>query len=113
MLFRSPRALARLLPRNVDDRPWNDAERGLAILFPPDGATVELDRVGDALVPLALKAEGGRGRLTWIVDGRPLGAAPRDQSRSYTPEAEGFLRLVVVDESGASAQATIRVLTPR
>jgi penicillin-binding protein 1C len=108
-----PRALARLLPRNVDDKPWNDAERGLAILFPPDGATVELDRVGGELVPLALKADGGRGNLTWIVDGRPLGAAPRTDARTYTPDSEGFLKLVVVDESGASAHATVRVLTPR
>ncbi len=109
----APRALARLMPRNVDDRPWKDAQRELAILFPPDGATVELERSGDALTPLALKAEGGRGKLTWIVDGRPLAAASRLDQRSFTPDGEGFLRLVVVDEGGDTARATIRVVTPR
>ncbi|MBL8698609.1 MAG: penicillin-binding protein 1C [Alphaproteobacteria bacterium] len=108
-----PRALARLVPRAVADQPWRDDARGVAILFPPDGATVELERVGDELVPLALKAEGGRGRLTWIVDGRPLGAGSRFDAPTYTPESEGFLRLVVVDESGDSAHATVRVVTPR
>jgi penicillin-binding protein 1C len=108
-----PPALARLAPRGAEDRPWADGERGLAILFPPDGATIELARMGGELVPLALKAQGGRGRLTWIVDGRPLAAAPRLEPRSYVPEGEGFLRLVVVDEAGASAQASVRIVEPR
>ncbi|MBM3522339.1 MAG: hypothetical protein FJX57_05225, partial [Alphaproteobacteria bacterium] len=104
-----PRALARLIPRAAADQPWRDDTRGVSILFPPDGATIELDRIGDDLVPLALKAEGGRGRLTWIVDGRPLGT----QLTSYVPDGEGFLRLVVIDEQGDSAHATVRVVTPR
>ena len=108
-----PPALARLAARGAEDRPWSDGERGLSILFPPDGATIELSRVGGELVPLALKAQGGRGRLTWIVDGRPLEAASRLEPRSHVPEGEGFLRLVVVDEAGGSAQASVRIVEPR
>ena len=108
-----PPALARLAARGAEDRPWSDGERGLSILFPPDGATIELSRVGGELVPLALKAQGGRGRLTWIVGGRPLEAASRLEPRSHVPEGEGFLRLVVVDEAGGSAQASVRIVEPR
>jgi penicillin-binding protein 1C len=108
-----PPALARLAARGAEDRPWSDGERGLSILFPPDGATIELSRVGGELVPLTLKAQGGRGRLTWIVDGRPLEAASRLEPRSHVPEGEGFLRLVVVDEAGGSAQASVRIVEPR
>jgi penicillin-binding protein 1C len=107
-----PPGLARLVARGAEDRPWDDGARPLSILFPPDGATVELERIGGELVPLALKAEGGRGRLSWIVDGQPLGAASRLEPRSVVPDGEGFMRLVVLDESGASAQARIRVVTP-
>jgi penicillin-binding protein 1C len=107
-----PPGLARLVARGAEDRPWDDGARPLAILFPPDGATVELERIDGELVPLALKAEGGRGRLSWIVDGQPLGAAARSDARSVTPDGEGFLRLVVRDETGASAQSRIRVVTP-
>jgi penicillin-binding protein 1C len=111
-LGKPPPGLARLVARGAEDRPWDDGARPLSILFPPDGATVELERIGGELVPLALKAEGGRGRLSWIIDGQPLGAASRVEPRSVVPEGEGFLRLVVLDESGASAQARIRVVTP-
>jgi penicillin-binding protein 1C len=107
-----PPGLARLVARGAEDRPWDDGARPLAILFPPDGATVELERIDGEMVPLALKAEGGRGRLSWIVDGRPLGAAARSEARSVVPDGEGFLRLVVRDETGASAQSRIRVVTP-
>jgi penicillin-binding protein 1C len=107
-----PPGLARLVARGAEDRPWDDGARPLAILFPPDGATVELERIDGELVPLALKAEGGRGRLSWIVDGQPLGAAARSDARSVTPDGEGFLRLVVRDETGASAQSRIRIVTP-
>lgn len=107
-----PAGLARLVARGAEDRPWDDGARPLAILFPPDGATVELERIGGDMVPLALKAEGGRGRLSWIVDGQPLGAASRLEPRSVVPDGEGFMRLVVLDESGASAEARIRVVTP-
>jgi penicillin-binding protein 1C len=111
-LAAAPPGLARLVARGAEDRPWDDGARPLSILFPPDGATIELERVEGEMVPLALKAEGGRGRLSWIVDGRPLGAAARSEPRSVTPQGEGFLRLVVLDETGASAQARIRVVTP-
>jgi penicillin-binding protein 1C len=110
----APAGLARLVPRGGDDRPpGTDARPPLAILFPPDGATVELARIDGALTPLALKAEGGRGQLAWIADGEPLGAAPRSEPRSVVPAGEGFLKLVVLDETGASAEARIRIVTPR
>jgi len=79
------------------------------ILFPPDGATIELERYRGQLDPLALKAEGGTGALSWVVNGIPL-EAPLDRAEArWTPDGEGFARIVVIDATGRSARATVRV----
>lgn len=76
----------------------------LAIAFPPDGAKVELTG-GDAL---ALKAAGGVGPFRWLVDGRPL-PPERRRETLWTAAGRGFARLTVMDATGASASATVRI----
>jgi penicillin-binding protein 1C len=85
-------------------------EAGPRIVFPPDGAEIELDRDDDALpAELMLSAEGGRRPLRWVVNGLPLvddGTAP---AVAWRPAGEGFARIVVIDAADRAAVATVRL----
>ncbi|WOI53106.1 penicillin-binding protein 1C [Parvularcula sp. LCG005] len=91
-------ALARFAP--TDTAPM--------ILFPPDNAEVWADHPGKGFV---LSARGEQ-PLTWYADGTEVtvdaGGAPL-----WTPPGEGFYRLAVVDASGRTTAAKIRVRTPQ
>jgi len=87
----------------------------LAIAFPPDGAIVSMpeSRTNDTL---ALRAEGGQGKLFWLVDGVPLAGDAVGEAGErifWHPEGEGFVRISVVDQSGAQASANVRLVKPR
>ena len=81
------------------------------ILFPPDGATVEID-VDDLDSGLDLRAEGD-GPLTWVVNGAPLPQAEPGQQTIWQPDGEGFARVTVVDRAGRTANARVRVVIQR
>jgi penicillin-binding protein 1C len=81
------------------------------ILFPPDGATVEID-VDDLEAGLDLRAEG-EGPLTWVVNGAPLPAAELGRQTIWQPDGEGFASVTVVDRAGRTAQARVRVVVQR
>ncbi|QQS12487.1 MAG: penicillin-binding protein 1C [Rhodospirillales bacterium] len=75
------------------------------ILFPTADATVELG--GAATV--ALRAEGGSGKLRWLVDGKPLDADPFRAHPAWKPDGPGLARLTVIDADGRSASVNVRV----
>ena len=79
------------------------------IIYPPDGATIELPRADAALDAVALKAEGGDGDLAWIVNGVPLPRDVQARETSWQPDGEGFARIVVRDRLGRSAAARVRL----
>lgn len=78
------------------------------IMFPPDGARIELagSRAGE---PVALKIAGGRAPLTVMVNGVPL--SPQDGRRTlfFQPDGPGFVRLTVMDARGAADSVMVRV----
>jgi penicillin-binding protein 1C len=78
------------------------------IMFPPDGARLELSG-GRTPDPLAVKIAGGRGPLTVMVNGVPL--APQGGRRTvfYQPDGPGFVRLTVMDARGAADSVTLRL----
>ena len=82
----------------------------LAISFPPAGATVGLERKGEADPHLFLVAEGGAKPLRWIVNGQPLETRPGGQV-FWRVDGEGFVRVTVIDADGltASVQARIKI----
>jgi penicillin-binding protein 1C len=84
-----------------------------AIVFPPDGAVVSLASQADPDKTIALKAEGGRAPLTWLVNGAVLGSYARYQASAFTPDGEGFARITVIDADGRSATARVRFKRPR
>ena len=93
----APAALARLEP----------AERGPRLIFPPNGATVQVEGFGAASRGLVLAAGGEA--LAWYVSGQPLAPDPASGRVVWKPASPGFYRVVVVDAAGRRAEARVRV----
>ncbi|GLK68744.1 penicillin-binding protein 1C [Hansschlegelia plantiphila] len=76
----------------------------LVVAYPPDGARVEVEDGAE----LALKAAGGVAPFRWLVDGRPL--PPERRRETLWPVAgPGFSRVTVMDATGATASAAVRL----
>jgi penicillin-binding protein 1C len=83
------------------------ADEGPRLIFPPDGASVQVDALGPKARGLVLAAEGEG--LTWYVEGTPLGPDPVSGRAIWKPTAPGFYRLTVVDAEGRKAAARVRI----
>jgi penicillin-binding protein 1C len=88
-----------------------DGADALRIMFPPNGARLELANGDDGKPePIALKVAGGTGPLTVLVNGMPLpegGTARR--TMFFAPEGPGFVRLTVIDGKGATDSVMVRL----
>ena len=101
------RAIApRAAPGGLGIMAGEDAHPGPHIVFPPDGASVEIDGLGPASRGLALAARGQG--LHWYVEGRPLLTDASGQA-IWKPVAPGFYRLEVTDSESRRAKAKVRV----
>jgi penicillin-binding protein 1C len=80
---------------------------GPRLIFPPDGASVEVDGLGPTARGLVLAAQGEG--LSWYVDGAPIEPDPVSGKVVWRPAAAGFYRLVVIDQAGRKAAAQVRV----
>jgi penicillin-binding protein 1C len=78
------------------------------IMFPPDGARLEL-AAGGQPDPVALKIVGGRAPLTVLVNGVPLAAQSGRGTVFFQPDGPGFVRLTVMDARGAADSVTVRL----
>ncbi|CAN5333622.1 penicillin-binding protein 1C [soil metagenome] len=96
----APRALQRL----------QQASEGPRLIFPPDGATVQIDAVGPRSRGLVMAAGGEN--LTWYVTGQRLAPDPVSGKVIWRPSAPGFYRLRVVDDQGRAASARVRIKAP-
>jgi penicillin-binding protein 1C len=86
------------------------AESQLRIMFPPNGARLELANDGSGKPdPIALKVTGGAGPLTMLVNGAPLPAAAGRRTLFFEPEGPGFVRLTVMDGRGATDSVVVRL----
>jgi len=80
------------------------------ILFPPNGARIELTRgAGETPDPVPLKIAGGAGPLTILINGVPLASGSAKRQFFFSPDGPGFLRLTVTDSHGAADSVTVRV----
>ncbi|MFN4129023.1 MAG: penicillin-binding protein 1C [Paracoccaceae bacterium] len=75
-----------------------------AVAFPPDGAEVEL--LNGALL---VKVSGGTAPFTWLADGVPVVVQDRARSALLTLPGTGFVSLSVIDGTGRSARAKVRL----
>jgi penicillin-binding protein 1C len=82
---------------------------GPRLIFPPDGASVQVDELGPGSRGLVLAAQGDG--LAWYVDGAPLAADPVTGKVVWRPAAAGFYRLEVIDQAGRKAAARVRIKT--
>jgi penicillin-binding protein 1C len=88
----------------------DSAEPQLRIMFPPNGARLELANDGSGKPdPIALKVTGGSGMLTVLVNGLPLPTAAGRRNLSFEPQGPGFVRLTVMDGRGASDSVVVRL----
>ena len=78
------------------------------ILFPPDGARLELISADDKPAPIPLKVTAAVAPLTVLVDGVPARARPRE-TLFFQPNGPGFARVTVIDGSGAADSVVVRL----
>jgi penicillin-binding protein 1C len=83
------------------------ADEGPRLIFPPDGASVQVDALGPKARGLVLAAEGDD--LTWYVEGAPLTRDPVSGRAIWKPAAPGFYKLSVVDAQGRRVTAKVRI----
>ncbi len=75
----------------------------LRLAFPPEGARIDLAAsAADGRPELNLKVAGGAPPYTWLVDGAPI-LSP------WQPPGKGFLRISVIDGTGASESVSVRL----
>jgi penicillin-binding protein 1C len=84
-------------------------EPPLRIMFPPNGARLELAAGEHGIDPLALKIAGGTAPLTVLVNGIPIGGAGAKRTVFFTPDGPGFVRLTVMDAKGAADSVMVRL----
>jgi penicillin-binding protein 1C len=95
-------------------RPDGPAEQGdeprLRIMFPPNGARLELAN-GENGKPeeVALKISGGVGPLTVLVNGLPVATSRGRRTVFFAPDGPGFVRLTVMDAKGTTDSVMVRL----
>ncbi len=78
------------------------------ILYPPEGARIELTNKQDGTTaPLALKMQGGRAPFLWLANGKPLPKTSRKRTGLWQPDGAGFSTLTVIDAAGRAASVRI------
>jgi penicillin-binding protein 1C len=86
----------------------------LHIMFPPDGARLDLTETGGRVDPVLLRVTGAIAPVTVLVNGVPMaGEAAHPGSGSsalfFKPAGPGFSRVTVTDATGAAASVVVRV----
>jgi penicillin-binding protein 1C len=80
------------------------------IMFPPDGARIELTQGDNAKPePVALKIGGGAEPLTVLVNGAPVAAPAGQRVIFFDPSGPGFARVTVMDANGRSDSVMLRL----
>lgn len=79
------------------------------IVFPPDGAHVDLAAASNAASPLVLKLQGGRAPFRWLANGRPLDEPSRRRTTTWQPDGTGYSTLTVIDAAGRAASVKVFV----
>ncbi len=108
-LFATTGKLPPPLQRFNPDKATGAVTAAPRIMFPPNGARLELSGPRDDPEPVALKLAGGRGRLTVMVNGVPLPAVRGRHTLFFRPDGPGFVRLTVMDARGASDSVMVRI----
>jgi penicillin-binding protein 1C len=100
-----PPPLRRFQPAPFAD---GNAQASLHILFPPDGARLDLSMTDGKPDPIPLKVTGAVAPVTVLVNGKPV---PRQEPGNlfFAPDGPGFSRVTVIDSSGATSSVLVQV----
>jgi len=79
------------------------------IVYPPEGAHVDLGAKAGDLSPLLLKLQGGRAPFRWLANGKPLPDLSRRRTQSWMPDGGGYSKLTVIDSMGRAASVGVFV----
>jgi len=80
------------------------------IVFPPDGASLELSADDGATPdPVPIKISGGTPPLNVLMNGMPLDAKKSARTLFFAPDGPGFVRLTVTDATGAVDSVMVRL----
>jgi penicillin-binding protein 1C len=79
------------------------------IVFPPEGARVDLGVATGDVTPLVLKLQGGRAPFRWLANGRPLATPERTGTSTWQPDGAGYSTLTVIDAAGRAASVRVFV----
>lgn len=82
-------------------------ERPVRILFPPNGAKLDVAAAA-GFDPVAVKIAGGTQPLTVLVNGAPLATTDK-RTLFFAPDGPGFVRVTVMDAKGATDSVMVRV----
>jgi len=104
-----PPPLQRFRPAGFTGASAGEGGEPLRIMFPPNGARLELASGEHGIDPLALKITGGAAPLTVLINGVPLGSAGARRTVFFTPDGPGFVRLSVMDAKGAADSVMVRL----
>jgi len=84
------------------------ARPALRIIFPPDGARLDLSSTDGRPDPVALKITGAVAPLTVLFNGAPVPvAAPGNLF--FQPDGPGFARVTIMDAAGGSDSIMVRL----
>jgi penicillin-binding protein 1C len=90
--------------------PSEGTDPPLKIVFPPNGARLELAAApGQPAEPIMLKIAGGAQPLSVLVNGVPLARAADRRKVFFSPDGPGFVRLTVMDAKGAADSVVVRM----
>jgi penicillin-binding protein 1C len=79
------------------------------IVYPPEGAHVDLGAKSGDLSPLMLKLQGGRAPFRWLANGKPLPDLSRRRTNQWMPDGGGYSKLTVIDAMGRAASVGVFV----
>lgn len=88
----------------------DDIAQSPRIMFPPDGARIELTPGDNGRPePVALKIGGGAEPLTVLVNGAPIVTPAGQRMMFFDPSGPGFARVTVMDANGRSDSVMLRL----
>jgi penicillin-binding protein 1C len=108
-VFATPSRLPPPLQRFAPNAVPGEASGAPRIMFPPNGARLELAGPRNDPDPIALKIAGGRSPLTVMVNGVPLPDNRGRHTLFFYPDGPGFARLTVMDARGLSDSVVVRL----
>ncbi|NNH28305.1 penicillin-binding protein 1C [Rhizobium sp. SEMIA 4085] len=82
-------------------------EQAPQIVYPPEGAHVDLGAGSGDLSPLMLKLHGGRAPFRWLANGKPLPDLSRRRTNQWMPDGGGYSKLTVIDAMGRAASVGV------